>query len=88
MNSTMNNKPPFPNEQHFPMTDQEWLERSQEALKLFSEGDDENGLKALKTLPMSAELAQVGKKRLGLEEIRTANCYEAIVKWGPEWLEK
>ncbi|MGL4208496.1 MAG: hypothetical protein ACRCTY_03820, partial [Candidatus Adiutrix sp.] len=78
MNSTVNNKPPFPNEQHFPMTDQEWHERLQEALKLYDEGDDEKILKALKTLPIPAELAQSGKECLGLDFMRTANCYEAI----------
>ncbi|MGL4208490.1 MAG: hypothetical protein ACRCTY_03790 [Candidatus Adiutrix sp.] len=84
----MNNKPHFPNKQHFPMTDHEWYERSQEALKLLDDGDEEKALKVMKTIPIPAELAQVGKKRLGLDYMRTVNCYEAIVEWGPEWLEK
>ncbi len=70
------------------MTIDEKLAISNKAFRLMDAGDEEGGIRLMKTAPIPPYIAKVIKEKAGAEYLEGWNLSEAEAEFGPGWLNK
>jgi len=70
------------------MTIDEKLAISNKAFRLMDAGDEEGGIRLMKTAPLPPYIAKVIKEKAGAEYLAGWNLSEAEAEFGSGWLNK
>jgi len=70
------------------MTLDEKLAISNKAFRLMDAGDEEGGIRLMKTAPLPPYIAKVIKEKAGAEYLAGWNLSEAEAEFGPGWLSR
>jgi len=70
------------------MTIEEKLAISNKAFRLMDAGDEEGGIRLMKTAPLPPYIAKVIKEKAGAEYLAGWNLSEAEAEFGSGWLNK